>query len=227
MNPSQKHKLNYLKNKQKKYQSEEKIDSCITFKAVCPDMIRVPLRYAQKNLFGGAVNGEQIYNLNSLFDPDRTGVGHQPLGMDQWAAFYNRYRVDEVEVDIDFINGAAAMTDCLVVASNDATAINTVATFESGAEAPYSWNRMCTLANSLGMLHFRRRFKINDITGVPLSKYKIDDTYQALVTSNPGELIVLHVVCQSNDFATNIGMDIRVRLTYYATFWDRKQLIES
>ena len=32
-------------------------------------------------------------NLNSIFDPNRTGTGHQPYAHDTFQALYNRYRV--------------------------------------------------------------------------------------------------------------------------------------
>ncbi len=35
----------------------------------------------------------QTYRTNSTFDPYETGVGHQPLGRDQYAALYNKYCV--------------------------------------------------------------------------------------------------------------------------------------
>lgn len=33
------------------------------------------------------------FRANSIFDPDFTGTGHQPMGRDQWATFYNNYTV--------------------------------------------------------------------------------------------------------------------------------------
>ncbi|WP_218254000.1 hypothetical protein, partial [Candidatus Magnetobacterium casense] len=42
---------------------------------------------------GGALFGDVHMNLNSLFDPNRSGIGHQPYGFDQLATLYNRYRV--------------------------------------------------------------------------------------------------------------------------------------
>lgn len=33
------------------------------------------------------------FAVNSLFDYDQTGIGHQPAYFDQWSAFYRRYRV--------------------------------------------------------------------------------------------------------------------------------------
>lgn len=33
------------------------------------------------------------FSANSLYDPNRTSTGHQPMGFDQWSAFYNHYVV--------------------------------------------------------------------------------------------------------------------------------------
>lgn len=44
----------------------------------------------QSNL---GVIGVLKYRANSLFDPDYTGVGHQPYGFDQWATLFNHYVV--------------------------------------------------------------------------------------------------------------------------------------
>lgn len=33
------------------------------------------------------------FSLNSVFDPDSSGVGHQPLGHDEMAALYSKYKV--------------------------------------------------------------------------------------------------------------------------------------
>lgn len=47
------------------------------------------------------------FRINSLFDPDFTGTGSQPVGFDQWMALYDRYRVLAVETDV-FICGLSA-----------------------------------------------------------------------------------------------------------------------
>lgn len=33
------------------------------------------------------------FRANDIFDPDYSSVGHQPMGFDQWAGFYNRWVV--------------------------------------------------------------------------------------------------------------------------------------
>ena len=42
---------------------------------------------------GGSCSGPHVFRLNSLFDPDFTGTGHQPQGYDNMALQYNRYIV--------------------------------------------------------------------------------------------------------------------------------------
>lgn len=41
---------------------------------------------------------------NSLFDPDRTNVGHQPLFYDEMCAIYNQYRVLGAKMKLRFVN---------------------------------------------------------------------------------------------------------------------------
>lgn len=42
----------------------------------------------------------QQYKINSIYDPDLTGGGNQPLGRDTWASIYNYYKVLETHVKV-------------------------------------------------------------------------------------------------------------------------------
>jgi len=57
-----------------------------------PPSITVTLRYFTQvsldPLAGGATG--HIFRANSCYDPDVTGAGHQPLGMDQWFGLYTK-----------------------------------------------------------------------------------------------------------------------------------------
>lgn len=44
------------------------------------------------------MNAYQQFNINSIYDPDLTGTGNQPLGRDTWCAIYNYYKVLETHV---------------------------------------------------------------------------------------------------------------------------------
>ncbi len=70
----------------------------------------MPFKLAYGDAFGLAAHAsltsytgsEYVFRLNSLYDPDLTGTGHQPYGFDQFAALYSRYKVDRVHIDVLF-----------------------------------------------------------------------------------------------------------------------------
>ncbi len=62
---------------------------------IVPKSKLVLLKYTDAQIFNPAsLNAVgQTWRANSVFDPNLTGVGGQPPGFDQWAAFYSRYVV--------------------------------------------------------------------------------------------------------------------------------------
>lgn len=60
-----------------------------------PVQRRACLRYheALQVTSTSGILGYHVFRANSLFDPDLTGVGHQPMGYDQWASLFNHYIV--------------------------------------------------------------------------------------------------------------------------------------
>lgn len=65
-----------------------------------PDKLVTTMRYVETLIFNAATNGvsSNSFSMNSLYDPNQTGVGHQPMYFDQLcgavgSAPYLRYRV--------------------------------------------------------------------------------------------------------------------------------------
>lgn len=57
-----------------------------------------------ENQVGGFTNKQlQVYRGNSIYDPDFTGTGHQPLGHDQYSSFYHKYCVVGAYVTVRFV----------------------------------------------------------------------------------------------------------------------------
>ena len=74
-----------------------------------PDKLTTKLRYVSHNSLSGAGQaiGYHVFRLNSLFDPDLTGTGHQPMYFDQFcgpvgSAPYSKYRVTFAKVTTTF-----------------------------------------------------------------------------------------------------------------------------
>lgn len=61
----------------------------------CPTQNIVKMRYVENISISSplGVMGLFVFRANSIFDPNLTGTGHQPMGHDQMAALYQRYSV--------------------------------------------------------------------------------------------------------------------------------------
>ncbi len=71
-----------------------------------PPSMTVDLKYTHVRSFGSASLAYiyNAYNFNSAYDPDDSGVGSQPLGYDQWSAFYTRYFINDATIRVTATN---------------------------------------------------------------------------------------------------------------------------
>lgn len=70
----------------------------------------VKLTYADNFKHDIAINGSasiaQVFRMNSIFDPDVTGTGHQPVMRDLWASQYDYYTVIQADYKLRFYNAS-------------------------------------------------------------------------------------------------------------------------
>jgi len=85
------------------------------------------LRYVQNiGLVVTSGFGNHCFRTNSLFDPDRTGVGHQPMGFDQLMGLYFHYRVRKSTIKATpLTNFAANDTAILCLTVNPSSVADT------------------------------------------------------------------------------------------------------
>ena len=83
-----------------------------------PNTRKFSLTYSEQvgpSTITGGISGTGVnISLNDIHDPNKTGVGHQPYGHDQWVAFYNRYKVTSVEVKLEWVgvNAPSNLNGC-------------------------------------------------------------------------------------------------------------------
>lgn len=92
------------------------------------------------------------FRANSIFDPDLTGAGHQPLGHDQWTLFYNHYCVLGSSITATF-NCPGAVTAPFyigIVLTDDATtgAASGIAQFDTACENKHIRYKLITSEDS-------------------------------------------------------------------------------
>ncbi len=72
-----------------------------------PKMVHVTFTFVWKGTITEAAAGVgayQVFRSNSLYDPDYTGVGAQPLGFDQWSTLFGVYRVYAMRYEVTFVS---------------------------------------------------------------------------------------------------------------------------
>ncbi len=180
----------------------------------------ITLRYCDSYSFTLAATtaSSQVMNLNSLFDPDRTGVGHQPMGFDTLATIYNRYRVLKAKWKV-VISPSTLTYDFCVLPLNGLlnTAPTTAATFNACVENPRA--KFWTQGASGVSKSFVGSVSLNDLAGTTLTEYLADDRYEAANITSPSEVIVLYLV-PYNPNASTITLFLYLQLDFECDWHD-------
>jgi len=171
------------------------------------------------------LSGQYVMNLNSLFDPDRTGIGHQPYGFDSLAFIYNRYRVISCGWRIQTpmsSTGVPLTVGC--IASNDPSITwLDVGTMMENPRAKYITQNPGAPATTLS-----GKVYLPKLVGRTKAQYMADDSYQAAVSASPSEAALLYLASfasSNGNFAP--GFPLQVVLEYTVEWFDSKHLLQS
>lgn len=187
-------------------------------------------RYVCKQKYGtfittSALSGQYVFNLNSVFDPDRTGVGHQPMGFDQLAGLYNKYRVIACgwRIQLPLSSGANAYSvGCLP--SNDPSIVWN----DFGEMTEVSRTKYITQNSGAPAATLSGKIYLPTLFGKTKASYMADDTLAAQVSTSPSELMLLYLQTFSTGtgLATG-GINLQVLLEYTVEYFDPKRLLQS
>lgn len=183
------------------------------------------LKYSESFSTTGATI-DQVMNLNSLYDPDRTGTGHQPYGFDQYATWYNRYRVYKTKVILKAVNLNTTVDSAYKISVLASNTTSTITNPPLASEMPGSYTKI--IQGGLNTT-FKMTYKLPKVNGQTSAQYKADDRFQALTTADPSENIVLHIVTSTLDdgIPTSGSVKFFVTMVFYAELFDPKDLGQS
>lgn len=190
------------------------------------DQCFVKLKYSQDiHIYDGA-SASKYYTFrgNSLYDPDLSGVGHQPLYFDQYALIYSKYRVLGAKITLRAINGQSSVAQYLVL--------------ESGTEQNISNNLTRLLeqsrgaiaklvpASSQGPTYIKKYCSTRKACGLTKSQMS-DQDYAADTNASPTQLWYFNLVVTSIDSLSPCDLYMMVSLVYYVQFYDRMLMNQS
>lgn len=212
-------KKRYNKKRQSKWR---KMDiSIVRQPSIMADKLWVKLPYVQNLALSGTLLQSNTFRINSMFDPDQTGTGHQPLGFDQYEALYSRYRVHAVKAIITFTNTTSAVAVGAIAATEQ---IPSFASLPELLEQPYVTSRQLSYAS--GGLSTRTITKYISIRSLRGEEIKFDDDNSALFSSSPTNTAYLTVYA-SEIFGGSVTLHVNIKLIYYAELFRRKNLSTS
>lgn len=178
------------------------------------------MKYADTFQLSTLGGGVYRFNLNSIFDPNRTGVGHQPYGRDTLATLYNRYRVFRVSYSLSFYNSSSS-AKVAVCPANIEMGASTVSEIMENPQSKWA----IQLPGGQQKV-IKGSISLPALTGRTKTQYMADDRYQAEMSASPAELLILNIFGGTiND--TGVTIDCAINLTYHVELFDRNSLSQS
>lgn len=190
----------------------------------------VPMKYCQDITLNPGLAGAPDYyefRANSIYDPDYTGVGHQPSGHDEWAQFYQHYNVIGSKISVNFASYTTGGTVGTYVVG-----ISTLDT--NGQLAGKSGEGIRELQST--------RFKLLGIAGSPSKtvsakfsskkrfgkNYMDDDNKGTMNSSNPPEDAIFAVFAYPGDATSDASaLYCQVTIQYLVALTEPKTLAQS
>lgn len=190
-----------------------------------PDIFKTQLHYTDLVTINYALAlAYKQYRANSIFDPDYTGAGHQPMGHDQLALLYNKYRVTGLKYEVIFSNTSPVYQGEVIVQFRPNLTLS--ATFDDAMESPYRTYKVLG-AETSGPVTLRGTVALDKVYGVSRKYFLNDDVFQANIGANPSSTIAMNVYAQNQTTGTALTVLARVNLVYMVEFYERKVLGQS
>lgn len=176
-------------------------------------------RYVQSfSLTSGVTCGVQTFRLNSMFDPDLTGVGHQALFRDTMSTIYARYRVNSCAWKLTLLprGDAHVMVGGLVTQDsgfNPATvdfATNIEKRNTTWKNYIHGNSPQCVLASNT---------KCHRVAGVKKQAYQDERLYSGAVGSSPSLELFLSIMMM-NPLGTATTQEFMIEMEYNTTYYE-------
>lgn len=212
------------KNKRNKQNSQlynQRPKSCLSwFGTGAPDEFRLKLCYAQEfNLTSAGFGATQQFRGNSVYDPDFTGVGDQPLYYSQWQTIYERFRVHGSKITLRAVASVQPGVHLAISANPDTSTIGSVTTLANISSQRVAQNKyVCVGAKETV---FVMECSTPFIFGMPRNAVDTDDTLQGTISSDPAKTWCWQITALVTDKVSTVTVYCNMCIEYDVTLYDR------
>jgi hypothetical protein len=184
-----------------------------------PYRLKAHLKYVTfATLAGGVTPGVNVYSANGCYDPDITGIGHQPRGFDQLIALYDHYVVTKSRIKIEVLpssSGAKCVTGVQLQSSS--TSQSDYIDYAEQARCDFGLTPFFVTSGGVPEPKTHAMsFDAHEFMGIPdpITSGKL----QGSVSANPSDQAFFHIFAQNIDGSTSSTVVALVSIEYDVTF---------
>lgn len=169
----------------------------------------------------------QVYRfrMNSVYDPDLSGGGHQPRGRDELGNLYQSYLVFAVAYDINFMTKDTTR-EAIVCGAAGCSSIQTLGSlpnYQALRENQQRYVRYTRIDDMRPVANIKGKLMCRKVEGVDKDAWN-DETgpFQSLMTANPNACPTLAIFAGTIDQTTMSSTVVAdVKVMYYCKFFTR------
>lgn len=167
-----------------------------------------------------------VYKANSLFDPNDTGTGHQPMGFDQVMPFFDKYMVIHAAIRVSFANSETSNNDGLLVAikiSDDSSGISNLQDeIERGLT---KYKIMSAASGDNGTCVMTSQVSPHKFLGI--SNPTSNENLKGTISTSPTEGVYFQIIAQPMSGTNVAAVRLSVQIDFTALFMEPKDLTTS
>lgn len=189
------------------------------------------LRYSDVVTINPTASGVAMFHAfraNSIYDPDSTGVGHQPMGRDIWAQVYNHYTVIGSKITATMVPSGTSnyqATFGITIDDNATPADQTINTLIERGNSVYKQFLNSYQYNSQSVSVLRKGFSARKFFHIKNIRDNIL-TYGAEQGSNPTDQAYFLVWVGSNSADIDL-VSVQVTIEYLVLFTEPADISAS
>ena len=176
-------------------------------KSLFGNKVRNTLKYIehfQLNAGAAGIPASYVFTANGLFDPNITGIGHQPRGFDQLKELFDHYHVVQSKIKVTFMPGSTAGPSqiCGIMLQDDSTPeANMIQAMEG---------RNCVYGPLTSTVPLVKTLYFNSKTFFSIE----DRLLYGTSTSNPSDQAYFVLFCQPTYSVDAPAIDVMVEIQY-------------
>lgn len=195
---------------------------------------RSTLRYSQSFVLAAPATdellGTYIFSANGCYDPNISGLGHQPRGFDQVMALYDHYTVVSSTCTVRYLNTNGAARPYVGIAVRDSAEVfpdmDTLMEYGNKVVSTRPLSRSATSDNGGNSTSTILSTKCNVSAFLGKKDIVSDSETKGSSAANPAEQVYYHVVAGSPD-GNAANIQCIVSLTFDVILHEPKQPLSS